>query len=79
MKVGDEDALDSPFERGDVLPRNGGCWFCHRYESPINGSQRRLFSMAMNSYFHESCAVEVGVADAPQPLVAYAKEIYAPE
>jgi hypothetical protein len=50
---------------GDMHPSAGGCWFCHRETAETH------FSWEFDAFYHRSCAEELGVADATDPVLAY--------
>lgn len=56
---------DTEFEKGDVPPNRGGCWFCH------DDSGSMSFSLEFDTFYHDRCAAIADVADADDPVLAY--------
>lgn len=60
-----EKQTDDRFDRGDVHPNVGGCWFCYRDEGEM------LFSFEFDTNYHPDCAKKAGVAHYADPVYAY--------
>lgn len=45
---------DVNFDKGDVRPTAGGCWFCHKDDGNLK------FDMEYDTFYHEKCLEKTG-------------------